>query len=80
MQEIVFKILENSKQSLTVLSPRQLFYRQFDAGLRLAQQNKAQEDLAQVVEKLELYGEAAQIPAAEIAHRKTTLFWTLANA
>ena len=80
MQEIVEKILENSNGLHKSLSPRQLFYRQFDASLRLAQKDKSLANLEAALGKMEQYGKVAQISSGEIAQRKSTLFWTLANA
>lgn len=80
MQGIVEKILDNSKRLQNTPSPRQLFYHQFDASLRLAQQDKSSANLEAAIGQMENYGKMAQIPVGEIAHRKMTLLWTLANA
>ncbi len=80
MEEIVQKILENAKNLPAKNSPRQLFFRHFDALLTLAQQQKDAAQLAAGIEVLHQYAQEAQMSSLEMAARKKTLLWTFHNA
>ncbi len=80
MQGIVERILENAGVHAASESPRQIFYRQFDAALHRAEQGQSRESLEEDLAKLEDFGRSARIAPGEIAYRAKTLLWTLAKA
>lgn len=79
MKALVEKIIQNSKQDQIPLKPLQLFYREFDAALRLASNNIDDPAFDWHLGHMESYGQEAGISAGEIAHRKNTLLWTLSR-
>ena len=79
MKELVEKIIQNSKQSQVSQNPRQMFFREFDAALRLASNQIDDPSYEWHVSHMEQFGQKAGVSAGEIAQRKKTLAWTLSQ-
>ena len=79
MKELVEQIIKYSKQSPTTQNPRQRYFREFDAALRLATQQIDGASYEWHINHMEQFGEEAGVSAGEIAYRKKTLAWTLAQ-
>lgn len=80
MEQLVQQIILNSKSQSKSSNPRQMFFRQFDQAIQLAGRSQTSHDWSDCLNQLEQYGQAAGIPATEIARRKQTLLWTSAQA
>lgn len=80
MEEIVNRIIENSKSKVKVLNPRQVFFREFDATLQLVERGMTREEFTLRLMQLEQYGQDAGVTASDWAQRKQTLVWTCAQA
>lgn len=80
MEELVQQIIQNSKAREKSMNPRQMFFREFDQALQLASQGLPQVAWNDLLMKLEQYGRQAGLSTGELASRKKTLFWTVAQA
>lgn len=79
MKELVEKIIQNSQKGPANLNPRQLYFREFDAAMRLATLHIDDPSFEWHLFHMEKYALQAGISAGEIAHRKKTLLWTLSQ-
>ena len=70
MEKLVQKILENKNLEAKSMSPRSLFFKEFDLALQAISQG-----LIVSFSKLEEYGQLAGISSADILSRKKTLTW-----
>ena len=80
MENLVQKLIQHSKNNVRPINARQIFFREFDRALQMASLGLAEAAQEGRLLKLMQYGLEAGLSAAELASRKKTLIWTLAQA
>ncbi len=79
MKELVEKIIQNSKKTQADVNPKQLYYREFDAALRLASNRVQDSAFEWHLGHMVRFGQEAGFSAEEISRRKETLYWALST-
>lgn len=80
MENLVQKIIRESKVNTKPINSRQIFFREFDRALQMASLGLAEVAQEDRILKLMQYGLEAGLSNDELASRKETLIWTLAQA
>ncbi|HKY63529.1 MAG TPA: hypothetical protein VJR29_08930 [bacterium] len=68
-----------SGQSNSTKQARDLFFREFDGAMKLANRREDGPQFQQHVSRMEEFGQAAGIAANEIAYRRSTLLYSLSQ-
>lgn len=80
MEALVEIIIKNSKAQAKAMNPRQIFFQEFDRALQLANRGASEAASETLMSHLEQCGRAAGFSELDLAQRKNTVLWTLAQA